>query len=118
MIGGGAAMHFVVSWEIAAGEPARRAIHAELKDCLRTYSWVHPLEMTSLYIVEVKSLIGWSRINRHLTEVAQRHPDAVSLIVSPLMESGAYAGWLSRTLWPELDRVASAHSENSANTGA
>jgi hypothetical protein len=109
-------MHFVVSWEIAADEPERRAIHAELKDCLRTYSWVHPLESTCLYIVEVKSLIGWARINQHLTTVARAHAAEVSLIVSPLMESGAYAGWLSRQLWPALDRLS--HSENSANTGA
>ncbi|HZS40053.1 MAG TPA: hypothetical protein VFF06_24655 [Polyangia bacterium] len=113
-------MHFVVSWEIEADEPERRAIHAELKDCLKTYSWVHPLQSTSLFIVEVKSLIGWARINQHLTSVARMHPNEVSLLVSPLMETGSYAGWLSRTLWPELDRVtrAGAHSENSANTGA
>lgn len=94
-------MHFIISWDIKAVQDARKKeIDDALKNCLKTYSWVRPLE--SFYVVKVDSKATWDSILACMTAVGRTYGNEVNFIFSPLMQGGEYNGWLPETTWPEI----------------
>jgi hypothetical protein len=95
-------MHIVISWDIHAEGDRWKELNDELKECLSGYSWVKPL--TTLYIVQVAARGDRIAIKDALVEICRENPKLINVVVSPAMQGGTYSGWLSKSLWPKIQK--------------
>jgi len=93
-------VHFIVSWDIKAQGTRKEEINEALKNCLKGYSWVRPLE--SFYVVKVDSQATWDSILAGMVAVGRAYKGEVNFVLSPLMQGGRYNGWLPASTWPEM----------------
>jgi len=92
-------MHMIVAWDIAVC-PERDDIDDALRKCFARWSWVRPL--TTFYLIKLKEADDRQNIRASLVDVAKRHPKEVSLLISPAIKGGGYAGWLKRSAWDKI----------------
>jgi hypothetical protein len=95
-------MHFIAAWNIATSGPEWNSINTELATVLKPYSWARPLP--TLYVVNVPSQETWQKILGELTTVAQKYPQNVQMILSPIMQGGHYNGYLKKDMWEEINK--------------
>lgn len=96
-------MHIVVSWDITnQNEPgAWNMWNERLKEVLKPYSWVRPLQ--TVYVVSVASEPARQTILQGLQNVSHQANNFIHILVSPAMAGGQYDGVLPQNLWPELN---------------
>lgn len=95
-------MHFIVSWDIKTVEPEWSRLNQLLKQGLEGYSWVKPLK--TLYIIKVNSVEERTIISNAIKQVAKNNPKKINILISPLLEGGAYNGWLPVDLWEKIKK--------------
>lgn len=94
-------MHIAVSWDISAAGERWNKINDEMRECLKSYSWVKPL--STFYVIQVSSETDRSNIQSSLQKIAQKVSENISFVITPLMQSGTYTGWLPRQTWNEIN---------------
>jgi hypothetical protein len=77
-------MHFIVSWEVKAGDKKMPEMHNAVKDTLLGYSWVRLLN--SFYVIDINSEREWTIIQEKLLDVAQRYSGKVNFLMSPIYD--------------------------------
>jgi hypothetical protein len=72
-----------------------------LKEVLKPYSWVRPLN--TVYVVYVVNEATRQTIIQGLQNVSTQANSLIHILVSPGMVGGQYNGVLPQNLWPELN---------------
>ncbi|AQS61772.1 hypothetical protein A8L48_22570 [Rhizobium rhizogenes] len=98
-----AGVHILVSWDITnASEPgAWNMWNERLKEVIKSYSWVRPLN--TVYVIEVPNEFVRRNIINGLQAVSRQHSGYIHIVVTPAMVGGQYDGVLPQNLWPELN---------------
>lgn len=94
-------MHMVVSWDISAEGDRWSRVNEDLKKALDGFSWARPL--STFYVIRVAGEADRKKIQDRLLAKARATPEKVNYIVSPVMPSGRYDGYLPGDVWPKLN---------------
>lgn len=94
-------MHIAVTWDINSSGDSWSSINDEMKNVLNPYSWARPL--STFYVVRVNSEHDRTTIINELTAIASRSSFIINFVVTPLMSSGAYDGYLPTDMWDNIN---------------
>ena len=95
-------MHIAVTWDISASGTRWNEINDQMREVLRPFSWVRPL--TTFFVVRLNLHADQDSIRDGLLAVAKSVAEQVHFVVSPIMSSGRYDGYLPQDMWPELNQ--------------
>jgi len=102
-------MYFIVSWDISAVEPQWSRIDEQMRNCLRGFESIRPVN--TYYIVKVNSKQQYEDINTCLLKVAQAQTATVHYISTPLQSLSHsisdFKGWLPKDQFPKITAITS-----------
>jgi hypothetical protein len=98
-------MHFTVSWDISAKEPQWSAIDEQMRNCFKNYPQVRPVN--TYYMVKVTSARDYDQIHNALLNIAQNSSITIYFIMSPLLNTSGYKGWLPQDTWTKIAQITS-----------
>jgi hypothetical protein len=95
-------MHVVVAWHVRVeSQQAGAELTAAIEAILAEHASVPVLP--ALHIVPVRTPDARTPLRMALVALARSRPGDVNLVVSPVIEGGTYAGWLPKSLWPQIN---------------
>ena len=94
-------MHIAITWDIGATGPRWTEIDERMRGALGQFSWVRPL--TTFYGVRVAGNVDRRSIHANLLKVAKSVNEQVHFLISPLMASGRYDGYLAKDVWDKVN---------------
>ncbi len=94
-------MHIAVTWDISASGEIWSSINERMRDVLKPYSWARPL--STFYVVKVNGEYDRTAIREGLTAIASSSSSTVHFVVTPLMSSGSYDGYLPKDMWDNIN---------------
>ncbi len=95
-------MHVALSWDISADGERWKAINDALRAGLKGYSWVRPL--STFYIVKVGGESDRQAMLQKLEAIAKGTSEKVNIVITPVMPSGRYNGYLPREMWDKINQ--------------
>ena len=95
-------MHVAVSWDISASGDRWNAINERMKEGIRPYSWFKPL--SAFYVVKINGEIDRQTIQSNLEKTAESMSEVVHFVISPIMSSSRYYGYLPKNMWEEINK--------------
>lgn len=102
-------MYFIVSWDISAVEPQWSRIDEQMRNCLKGFQQVRPVN--TYYIVNVASAQQYEDINASLKRIAESQTAAVYFIMTPLytdpVTARNFRGWLPKDRWDKITPITS-----------
>jgi hypothetical protein len=96
-------MYFIVSWEISVRGSRWSEIDEQMRKCLKNFQHFRPVN--TYYMVRVPSADKYDEIHARLLAVAQRGPETVYFVMSPLLTATGYHGWLPQDRWPKIAKI-------------
>ena len=105
-------MYFIVSWDISAVEPQWGRIDEQMRNCLKNFAFVRPVN--TYYMVKVSSEREYEAIHECLLNVAKAQTATVHFVSSPLFSgtgivkklgTSGYQGWLPQDRWTKIKEV-------------
>ena len=97
-------MYFIVSWDISAGNPTWSQVDERLRNCFARYKSYRPVN--TFYMVSVSSGDQYRAILNALQGVAGNSPVNVFFVMSPLLTTTDWDGWLREEDWPKVFQIA------------
>ena len=94
-------MHIVISWDIKAEGDRWNKLDDALRKAIGPYSWVRPL--TTFYIVKIPDPSYREIILNNMLGVAKPAPETIHIVISPVMSSGTYTGYLPQDMWQKIN---------------
>jgi len=94
-------MHIAVTWDISASGDRWNKINDQVREALKPYSWARPL--STFYVVRVAGEADRSAIQSALVSIAKSVTESVNFVVSPIMSSGRYDGYLPTDMWKNIN---------------
>lgn len=95
-------MHVIVIWSHRAKLAAeRRAVDAAIEAILEPYASVRALP--TAHIVPVAAPADRVPLRARLLDLAHERPADFHLLISPIIASGTYSGWLPRSMWERVN---------------
>jgi hypothetical protein len=94
-------MHFILAWNIRNPSPQATQMVDSMKEVLKPYSWVRPLN--DFYIVQVPSQDEYNSILDKLQDIANKNSSAINFVMSPPIIGSRYNGWLPKDLWDQIN---------------
>ena len=95
-------MHIAISWDISASGDRWNTINEQMREEIHPYSWVRPL--TTFYVVKVNGETDRETIRSNLEDVAKSVNEKVHFLVSPIMSSSRYSGYLPQDMWEKINQ--------------
>lgn len=95
-------MHIAVTWDISTSGDNWSSINERMRDVLKPYSWARPL--STFYVVKVNGEHDRTAIKEGLTAIASSSSSKIHFVVTPLMSSGSYDGYLPKDMWDNINQ--------------
>src|SRR6267378_7940468 len=98
-------MYLVISWDISAVNPRWSQINDQMVACLKGYQQVRPVN--TFYMLKVTGAAQRTAIMTCLKGVIDRTSEQVIYIISPLLTTHGWEGWLPQDRWPLIEQITS-----------
>ena len=95
-------MHVAISWDISSSGERWTEINNRMKEAIQPYSWARPL--STFYVVQLNKNTDRQTIHTELLKVAKSEPESIHFVVSPVMSSGKYNGYLPEDMWAKINK--------------
>jgi hypothetical protein len=98
-------MYFIVSWDISASEPQWSPIDEKLRNCFKNYPHIRPVN--TFYLVKVSNGDQYNQIHDCFLQIAKTSTLTVFFVMSPLLTSTGWKGWLPQDRWDKISNITS-----------
>ena len=100
-------MHFIFSYKINNVQKGDK-VKEQLLNVISKYEYTAVFD--SLLLVRINEETEWNTIRTEITAIAKRDDGDVYFIMSPVLTSGKYNGWLQKGIWEVINKI-SGYSE-------
>lgn len=92
-------MHFMVGWDFRPSSSEDAATAVKVLSCFSGAKFERVFD--NLYVLKVDASEQYNDIHDRLIDLGKSNP-RIDIVVTPVMSSGRYRGWLPKELWPKL----------------